>query len=71
MTTTRDEARQLAWRLRTVAPDDTWLIGPYHWPAFTTSTSPLRLEPTAGGLLPAASSLELDRQPPDSHYAVS
>ena len=41
MTTTKDEARQLAWRLWTVAPDYTWLIGPNHRPAFTTSTSPL------------------------------
>ena len=41
MTTTKDEARQLAWRLWTVAPDYTWLTGPNHRPAFTTSTSPL------------------------------
>ena len=63
MTTPKDEARQLAWRLWTVAPDFTWLIGPNHRPAFTTSTSPLRLAPTADGRLPAASHLGLDRQP--------
>jgi hypothetical protein len=64
MTTTKDEARQLAWRLWTVAPDYTWLIGPNHRAAFTTSTCPLRLKPTADGRLPASSDLGLDRQPP-------
>lgn len=63
MTTTKDEARQLAWRLWAVAPDYTWLIGPNHRSAFATSTSPLRLEPTPDGRLPAATDLGLDRQP--------
>jgi hypothetical protein len=64
MTTAKDEARQLAWRLWTVKPDYTWLIGPNHRPAFTTTTAPLRLEPTADGRLPAAVDLALDRPPP-------
>lgn len=63
MTTAKDEARQLAWRLWTVAPDYTWLIGPNHRAAFTTRISPLRLEPTTDGRLPAASDLGLDRPP--------
>lgn len=64
MTTTKDEARQLAWRLWTVAPDYTWLIGPGHRAAFATRTSPLRLEPTADRRLPAAADLGLERRPP-------
>ena len=57
MTRTKDEARQLAWRLWTVAPDYTWLIGPNHRSAFMTNTSPLRLQPTADGQLPNAVAL--------------
>jgi hypothetical protein len=50
------------------------------WPELSTSCrslarcqadAPLRLEPTACGRLPATSSLELDRQSPDFHCAVS
>jgi hypothetical protein len=63
MTAAKDEARQLAWRLWTVAPDYTWLIGPNHRAGFTTTTSPLRLEPTVDGRLPAASDLGLARPP--------
>lgn len=64
MSTVKDEVRQLAWRLWTVAPDYTWLIGPNHRPAFETRTSPLRLKPTSGGRLPPAVNLGLDGQPP-------
>jgi len=35
MATTKDEARQLAWRLWTVAPDYTWLVGPNLRSAFS------------------------------------
>lgn len=64
MTTTKDEARQLAWRLWTVVPRYTWLIGPDHRSAYATSTSPLRLEPTEDGRLPSAARLGLAGQPP-------
>lgn len=66
MSTVKDEVRQLAWRLWTVAPDYTWLIGPNHRPAFETRTSPLRLKLTSGGRLPPAVNLGLDGQPPVS-----
>ena len=64
MTGSKDEARQLAWRLWIVAPDYTWLIGPNHRSAFVTSLSPLRLEATADGRLPAAEAIGLDGAPP-------
>lgn len=57
-----DEQRQLAWRIWTVAPDYTWLIGPGRREAFTTTLSPLRLE--AQPALPPAADLGLDHQPP-------
>lgn len=47
LTTTKSEARQLAWRLWTVARHYTRLIGPGHRAAFATRTLPHRLEPTA------------------------
>ena len=60
----KDEARQLAWRLWKVSPPYTWLIGPNHRQAFTTTTSPLRLESVPpDGKLPPASELGLDRPP--------
>ena len=64
MTTAKDEARQLAWRLWSVAPAYTWLIGPTHRAADRTSTSPLHLEATGDGRLPAAFERGLDREPP-------
>lgn len=64
MTTSKDETRQLAWRLWTVAPAYTWLIGPNHRPAFKTSTAPLRLQLTEDGRLPTAAALDLDGPPP-------
>ena len=56
-----DEQRQLAWRLWTVRPAITWLIGPGHREAFTTKTNPLRLSSLPD--LPAAADLELDHRP--------
>jgi hypothetical protein len=64
MTPGKDEARQLAWRLWTVKPDYTWLIGPGHRAAFRTTTSPLCLEPTNDSRLPPASELGLETRPP-------
>ncbi|ABL81780.1 MULTISPECIES: hypothetical protein [unclassified Nocardioides] len=64
MSAAKDEVRQLAWRLWTVAPDYTWLIGPNHRLAFETRPSPLRLQLTSGGRLPPAANLGLDGQPP-------
>jgi hypothetical protein len=61
-----DESRQLAWRLWTVAPSYTWLIGPGERSAYATSVGPLRLEPLKG--LPAASELGLAAEPP-AHLA--
>ena len=66
MTTAKDEARQLAWRLWTVEPDFTWLIGPGHREAFATKFAPLELSPTDGARLPTAADLGLDGQPPVS-----
>lgn len=57
-----DEQRQLAWRIWTVRPAITWLIGPGHREAFSTEFSPLRL--TSLPNLPAAADLELTHQPP-------
>jgi hypothetical protein len=57
-----DEQRQLAWRLWTVRPDTTWLIGPGYRGAFRTSTSPLVLDPLPS--LPTARELGLDHRPP-------
>jgi hypothetical protein len=56
-----DEARQLAWRLWTVSPQVTWLIGPGHREAYQTETHPLRLDPIPG--LPHARMLDLDHEP--------
>ena len=64
MTTTKDEARQLGWRLWTVAPDYTWLIAPNRRDAYMTATDPLRLTPTVEGRLPSAATLGLDQMPP-------
>ena len=64
MTTTKDEARQLGWRLWTVAPDYTWLIAPNRRDAYVTTTDPLQLIPTTDGLLPSAAALGLDHEPP-------
>jgi hypothetical protein len=65
MTAAKDEARQLAWRLWTVAPAYTWLIGPNHRQAFTTTMAPLQLDPVPpDGKLPPAAGLGLDRPPP-------
>jgi hypothetical protein len=58
-----DEARQLSWRLWTVAPEYTWLIGPGRRDAYRTQTSPLRLTPIAA--LPAAEALGLSQPPPE------
>lgn len=57
-----DEQRQLAWRLWTVAPQFTWLIGPGHREAFRTRVSPLRLDSMPQ--LPHATALKLDHVPP-------
>ena len=56
-----DEQRQLAWRLWTVAPRLTWLIGPGHREAFHTSTGPLRLR--SAPMLPHAAELGLEGRP--------
>lgn len=56
-----DEQRQLAWRLWTVAPQLTWLIGPGHREAFRTTTHPLRLQTLPH--LPHAADLGLDNRP--------
>lgn len=57
-----DEQRQLAWRLWTVGPQITWLIGPGHREAFRTTLTPLGLDsiPT----LPPAHVLDLGDSPP-------
>jgi hypothetical protein len=57
-----DEARQLAWRLWTVEPIYTWLIGPGRCDAYRTRTNPLRLE--RHPQLPDARELGLDHEPP-------
>jgi hypothetical protein len=57
-----DEQRQLAWRLWTVSPELTWLIGPGHREAFRTELAPLRL--ISLPKLPPASELELGHRPP-------
>lgn len=57
-----DEARQLAWRLWTVGPPYTWLIGPGLRSAFRTELSPLRLDPMRS--LPTATELRLHHEPP-------
>lgn len=56
-----DEQRQLAWRVWTVAPQLTWLIGPGHREALRTSTDPLRLESLPQ--LPHAADLGLAHAP--------
>ncbi|GAA1738466.1 hypothetical protein [Nonomuraea bangladeshensis] len=56
-----DEARQLAWRLWTVSPEVTWLIGPGHREAYRTAIHPLRLDPIPE--LPHARALGLDHEP--------
>ncbi|TDE36431.1 hypothetical protein [Actinomadura sp. 6K520] len=56
-----DEHRQLAWRLWTVRPRYTWLIGPGHRAAFVTSAPPLQL--TNLPRLPAAEALNLAHSP--------
>lgn len=56
-----DEQRQLAWRLWTVSPELTWLIGPGHREAFRTELAPLRLSSLPK--LPLASELELAHRP--------
>jgi hypothetical protein len=56
-----DEQRQLAWRLWTVAPQLTCLIGPGHREAFRTTTNPLRLQTLPH--LPHAADLGLDNRP--------
>ncbi|WP_412521360.1 hypothetical protein [Actinomadura madurae] len=56
-----DEQRQLAWRLWTVRPRFTWLIGPGHRAAFSTSAPPLRLTPLP--CLPDAEALDLAHRP--------
>lgn len=56
-----DEQRQLAWRLWTVSPEFTWLIGPGHREAFRTELAPLRL--SSMPQLPPARELGLDHQP--------
>ena len=57
-----DEQRQLAWRLWTVSPEFTWLIGPGHREAFRTSIAPLRLSSLPQ--LPQARDLDLAHRPP-------
>jgi len=64
MTTAKDEARQLAWRIWTVKPTYTWLIGPNLRTAYLTTTGPLQLVPTDDGRLPAAGAVGLDHEPP-------
>jgi hypothetical protein len=64
MSTPKDEARQLAWRLWTVAPEYTWLIAPNYRPAYLTRLAPLRLDPTPDARLPNAVELGLDGPPP-------
>ena len=56
-----DEQRQLAWRLWTVGPEFTWLIGPGHREAFRTTLAPLRMQSLPQ--LPPARHLDLDHQP--------
>jgi hypothetical protein len=56
-----DEARQLAWRLWTVAPAYTWLIAPGQRDAYQSSISPLTLHPV--GVLPRADEVGLALQP--------
>lgn len=56
-----DEQRQLAWRLWTVRPRLTWLIGPGCRAAFATSAPPLQL--TALPRLPDAEALGLAHRP--------
>ncbi|MEU5876221.1 hypothetical protein [Spirillospora sp. NPDC047279] len=58
-----DEARQLAWRLWTVAPKITWLVGPGHREAFDTGLWPLRL--STRPRLPHAHELGLAHEPDD------
>jgi len=57
-----DEVRQLAWRLWTVAPRFTWLIGPGRRLAFSTSVRPLTL--LAVSSLPTAAEMGLGHTPP-------
>jgi hypothetical protein len=57
-----DEQRQLAWRLWTVEPALTWLIGPGHREAFRTTLAPLRLRSLPQ--LPHARQLGLAHRPP-------
>ena len=57
-----DEQRQLAWRLWTVSPEFTWLIGPGHREAFRTELAPLRLSSLP--MLPPAHELDLAHRPP-------
>jgi hypothetical protein len=57
-----DETRQLAWRIWTVAPQYTWLIGPGHRVAYGTTVGPLRLDRREA--LPAATELGLAHEPP-------
>ncbi len=57
-----DEQRQLGWRVWTVQPQLTWLIGPGHREAFKTEVDPLRLTPLAG--LPRAVDVGLSHRPP-------
>ncbi len=57
-----DEARQLAWRVWTVAPPWLWLIGPGTRQAFRCATAPLSLDEAES--LPPASELGLDHRPP-------
>lgn len=56
-----DEQRQLAWRLWTVGPEITWLIGPGHREAFQTALAPLRLSSLPQ--LPPARHLNLEHRP--------
>ncbi|MFG2021457.1 hypothetical protein [Actinomadura geliboluensis] len=56
-----DEQRQLAWRLWTIRPRCTWLIGPGHRAAFATSAPPLQLTPLPR--LPDAEALDLAHRP--------
>ena len=57
-----DEARQLAWRLWSVAAPYTWLIGPGQRRAYRTNLNPLTL--TELESLPSANDLDLDHDPP-------
>ncbi len=56
-----DEQRQLAWRLWTVGPEITWLIGPGHREAFQTALAPLRLSSLPQR--PPARHLNLEHRP--------